>query len=42
MYAYKWSELETWGGYIKPSNGDSVIVPKGMIIILNESTPELV
>lgn len=29
MYATKWSDINTWGGYEYPGDGDSVIVNAG-------------
>lgn len=37
---YYWSNPATWGG-TKPAAGDTVVVPAGMNLVLDESTPAL-
>jgi hypothetical protein len=36
----RWSEAQDWLGSV-PQNGDDVIIPEGLTVILDESTPEL-
>ena len=40
-YAYRWSDPATWGGDIPPIDGDTVYVPKGMVLLVDQSTPNL-
>lgn len=41
VYAYRWSDPLTWGGDLPPVDGDTVYVPKGMILLVDQSTPNL-
>ncbi|KAM3130389.1 hypothetical protein pb186bvf_017488 [Paramecium bursaria] len=41
-YGNLWSDINTWGGYVFPSDGDSVIVKQGQIIIVDMETPKLI
>lgn len=41
MYAYRWSDTVTWGGDLAPIDGDTVYVPKGMVLLVDQSTPIL-
>ena len=41
LYIDRWSEERTWGGEAVPREGDSVYVPKGMTLLVDESTPVL-
>ena len=41
VYAYRWSDPATWGGDIPPIDGDSVYVPTGMVLLVDQSTPKL-
>jgi len=40
-YAFRWSDPATWGGDIPPIDGDTVYVPKGMVLLVDQSTPKL-
>ena len=40
-YAFRWSDPATWGGDIPPIDGDTVYVPKGMVLLVDQSTPNL-
>ncbi len=40
-YAYRWSDPDTWGGDIPPIAQDAVYVPKGMVLLVDQSTPNL-
>ena len=40
-YIDRWSNTETWGGEAVPREGDSVYVPKGMTLLVDQSTPIL-
>ena len=39
LYIDRWSEQSTWGGEAVPREGDSVLVPKGMTVLVDVSTP---
>ena len=41
QYIDRWSDEETWGGDAPPREDDTVFVPKGMSLLVDESTPEL-
>lgn len=41
MYVMRWSNESTWGVSFKPINGDLVHVPKGQVLWVDESTPNL-
>ncbi|CAD8178892.1 unnamed protein product [Paramecium pentaurelia] len=41
IYATKWSDINTWGGYEYPGDGDSVIVNAGQTLIVDVQTPKL-
>lgn len=41
MYAYRWSDELTWGGDLPPTDGDTVYVPVGMVLLVDTSTPAL-
>lgn len=40
-YVSRWSDPATWGGDIPPIDGDAVVVPKGMVLLVDQSTPSL-
>jgi hypothetical protein len=40
-YAFRWSDPATWGGDIPPIDGDAVYFPKGMVLLVDQSTPNL-
>lgn len=40
-YADFWSHPNTWGGETSPRTGENVYVPKGMVLVVDESTPVL-
>ncbi|KAM3135691.1 hypothetical protein pb186bvf_012217 [Paramecium bursaria] len=42
QYGNLWSDINTWGGAVFPSDGDSVIVQQGQILIVDMITPQLV
>ncbi|KAM3144665.1 hypothetical protein pb186bvf_003272 [Paramecium bursaria] len=42
QYGNLWSQINTWGGAVFPSDGDSVIVQKGQTLIVDMVTPKLV
>ncbi|KAM3136087.1 hypothetical protein pb186bvf_011892 [Paramecium bursaria] len=42
QYGNLWSDINTWGGYVFPSDGDSVIVKQGQILIVDMITPKLI
>lgn len=37
----RWSAEETWGGEVAPRNGDTVYVPSGMTLLVDQSSPQL-
>jgi hypothetical protein len=37
----KWSDIRTWGTDMPPIDNDLVFVPKGMNLLLDQSTPTL-
>ena len=39
-FQLNWSDTETWNG-LKPVSGDTVTIPEGTIIILDEHSPDL-
>lgn len=39
-YGLLWSRIETWGGESQPRIGDSVYVPEGRTLIVDQSTPK--
>lgn len=41
LYAYRWSDTLTWGGDFAPIDGDTVYVPKGMVLLVDQTTPNL-
>lgn len=41
FYAFRWSDPATWGGDIPPIDGDTVYVPAGMVLLVDQSTPNL-
>jgi hypothetical protein len=41
LYIDRWSVQSTWGGEALPREGDSVLVPKGMTLLVDMSTPKL-
>jgi hypothetical protein len=41
LYIDRWSDARTWGGDASPIEGDSIYVPKGMTLLVDESTPLL-
>lgn len=41
LYIDRWSDPQTWGGETPPRKGDSVHVPKGQVLLVDQSTPEL-
>lgn len=41
LYIDRWSDPQTWGGESPPRKGDSVHVPKGQTLLVDQSTPEL-
>ena len=40
-YVMRWSDERTWGTDLPPVEGDLVVVPKGMSLYVDETTPEL-
>ena len=40
-YAYRWSDIDTWGGDFPPIEGDAVYVPQGMVLMVDQTTPKL-
>jgi hypothetical protein len=40
-YAFRWSDPATWGGDIPPIDGDTVYIPPGMVLLVDQSTPNL-
>lgn len=40
-YAYRWSDSNTWGGDFPPVEGDTIFVPQGMVLMVDQSTPIL-
>ena len=40
-YVLRWSDIRTWGTDMPPIDGDLVYVPKGMNLLVDESTPQL-
>lgn len=42
VYANYWTDLETWGGEYAPQDGESIIVPKGQMLIVDiNQSPQL-
>lgn len=41
LYAYRWSDTLTWGGDLAPIDGDTVYVPAGMVLLVDQTTPNL-
>lgn len=41
LYGHRWSDELTWGGDFAPIDDDSVYVPKGMVLIVDQTTPNL-
>ena len=41
LYANKWSSGLTWGDDSIPIDGDTVFVPKGKTLVVDQSTPKL-
>lgn len=37
----RWSDQATWGGEVPPREGDTVYVPPGMTLLVDQSTPFL-
>lgn len=37
----RWSSQATWGGEVPPRDGDTVYVPPGMTLLVDQSTPFL-
>ena len=41
-YANYWTDLETWGGEYAPQAGESIVIPKGQMLIVDiDHTPQL-
>jgi hypothetical protein len=40
-YVMKWSDIRTWGTDMPPIDNDLVFVPKGMNLLVDQSTPKL-
>ena len=40
-YVLRWSDIRTWGTDMPPIDGDLVYVPKGMNLLVDQSTPNL-
>ena len=40
-YAERWTDSDTWGGELAPRKGDSVVIPKGMTLLMDTSTDVL-
>jgi type VI protein secretion system component Hcp len=38
---YAWSSTNSWGGNNPPGEGEIVVIPAGMTILLDQSTPTL-
>lgn len=41
LYINRWTDESTWGGEAVPREGDSVYVPVGMTLLVDDSTPIL-
>lgn len=41
LYMDRWSDDATWGGEVPPRDGDTVYVPQGMTLLIDQSTPDL-
>ena len=41
IYVLKWSNPDTWGTDLPPIDGDLISVPKGMALMIDESTPKI-
>lgn len=41
LYIDRWSDEKTWGGEVPPREGESVHVPEGQYLLVDESTPIL-
>ncbi|KAM3144741.1 hypothetical protein pb186bvf_003050 [Paramecium bursaria] len=41
-YGNLWSDINTWGGVVFPSDGDSVVVEAGQTLVVDTITPKLV
>lgn len=40
-YVYRWSAASTWGVSLAPGDGDVVSIPKGMTLLVDQTTPAL-
>ncbi|CAI2373695.1 unnamed protein product [Moneuplotes crassus] len=41
-YANNWSDLDTWNGEFTPQEGDSIVIPKGQMLIVDiDESPKL-
>lgn len=40
-YAYYWSDQDTWGGDYAPIEGESVLVPSGMNLVVDNYSPPI-
>ena len=41
LYSELWSSTTTWGGEVPPRAGETVWIPTGMNVILDQATPLL-
>ena len=41
LYIDRWSSESTWGGEAPPREGDSVYIPPGQVLLVDESPPKL-
>lgn len=37
----RWSDIRTWGTDLPPVEGDLIYVPKGMTLLVDQTTPRL-
>ena len=40
-YVMRWSDEDTWGVDFLPQDGDLVHVPQGRVLVVDQSTPDL-
>lgn len=41
MYVLRYSDTRTWGLDVPPIDGDFVYIPKGMTLLIDQTTPKL-
>lgn len=41
LYADRWSSSDTWGTGLVPTDGSNITVPRGMVLLIDQTTPRL-